>query len=572
MREYETIPRISGGPAAVLTGITGPTYTDNSNNAGLVGSTGYTYTAVGSNAYTTTRSITLGSITTLVAITAFGTPVATSTVGGTVNLSWTGGTSSSTVTYTYTVYRNSAVLNSSNYTVTGTASPVSFSFTDTASYPYYFVVTATVGANTTNSPQSNTVTSASPITSFGTVTATASATAGQVSIAWTGGTGSGVTYAYAVYKNASATPMSTSAYTTSSTTSSPVTFTFTDTASYSYTFAVTANGSGGSTLTSATSAAVNSAAPGMTSFTTMSNITTTSPVAIFNTNSVAGGLNTGSGSVAVSRDQSRLLLGTLAGLYYSTSSDGGTTWATPILAKSNSAGYGTVSMTSDGTKGVFMNGRNPWSFSWPSGSPGSSITTTQLDTNNNDFWFTSITPDGQYALFQAAGGFVRYAYWNGSSYTFSSTLIGAVAPHCGVAISPDYSLLAYELNGSWYSVNLTWSNNVPTVGTSSSLNANLDSRGFGWIGGGQTGKPSYLIVQPASGKPPHISTYNSTTNTLSTPVACNNLANGYTSMVNSGDGNFAFCPCGSQGNVLYYVGSGGSGNTVNVQKVTWQTP
>jgi len=97
------------------------------------------------------------------------------------------------------------------------------------------------------------------ITAFTTPTATSS-TAGVVVLNWTGGTGSGVTYTYTVYKNASATPLADTNYSKSAATSTSVTFTFTDNTANSYTFTVTAT-AGASTLTSALSAAVNSASP-----------------------------------------------------------------------------------------------------------------------------------------------------------------------------------------------------------------------------------------------------------------------------------------------------------------------
>jgi len=78
-------------------------------------------------------------------------------------LSWTGGTAPG-VTYTYTIYRSTTLLAlTTDYTVSGTASPVTITFTNNAQYSYTFVVTATLGASTLTSATSASVQSANPI-------------------------------------------------------------------------------------------------------------------------------------------------------------------------------------------------------------------------------------------------------------------------------------------------------------------------------------------------------------------------------------------------------------------------
>jgi len=126
------------------------TFTDNAQYS-------YSFAVIATVGTSTLTSATSAAVNSVAPISAFSTPVAASSSAGVVTLSWTGG-SASGVTYTYSVYKASSLI-TTGFTVSGTAPNVTFTFTDTGSYAYYFTITATVGASSITSSQSNTVTS-----------------------------------------------------------------------------------------------------------------------------------------------------------------------------------------------------------------------------------------------------------------------------------------------------------------------------------------------------------------------------------------------------------------------------
>ena len=80
-----------------------------------------------------------------------------------MSITWTGGTGTG-VTYTYTIYRSTTLLAlTTDYTVSGTASPVTITFTNNAQNSYTFAVTATAGANSLTSATSVAVNTPSAI-------------------------------------------------------------------------------------------------------------------------------------------------------------------------------------------------------------------------------------------------------------------------------------------------------------------------------------------------------------------------------------------------------------------------
>jgi len=274
------------------------------------------------------------------------------------------------------------------------------------------------------------------------------------------------------------------------------------------------------------------------------------------------------GSVSVNQLQTKMMVASSLGLWYSTSSDGGTTWAALTLVQSQS-GPSSVQISADGTKGVVFINSYPYYFIWTGAAP---VLTQLNSTQNSSYWNLSITPSGQYALFSGVGISHYYAYWNGTAYVWGGTL-GANASHVGIAISPDGGMYMFESGFKHYFNTITWNNNVPTVGTAS-YSDGCDSRGFTFLGGGHSGTTSSYILtyntgsqnSYTSGQGIYLANFNTATKTESNVTINTTITK---TGLNMQDYIYAFTPCGTYGNTIYLFENWSNLTSLEIIKVTF---
>ena len=342
------------------------------------------------------------------------------------------------------------------------------------------------------------------------VTAT-STVAGQIVLSWAGGLGSNPVYSFSVYNNTGSAAVAASAYTVSGQTSTGATLTFVSNAINSYTVTVIASVLGGSTNASAT---VTTASPDYPfAFSNIVNQTyTPSIVTIGGSNTISNSTYLYNSAVAVNSLQTKMLLGSAYGLWYSTSSDGGATWAaftsipltnTSVAGGGNNVG-GTVSISSTGQIGMYwgyLNGNRTSqliSIDWSGSNPvGTWITPADCFGNSA----ISMTPNGKIAV---VGGFnntgpISYSIWNSTTkcysapvrFTYNSTNV--ISSHVAICISADATILLDGSNPIRYCT-LSWSGNTPTV-TSAWITTGVvsDNWSKAFIGGNATTQPSYAL-------------------------------------------------------------------------------
>jgi hypothetical protein len=277
-------------------------------------------------------------------------------------------------------------------------------------------------------------------------------------------------------------------------------------------------------------------------------------------------------SVAVDFTQSKLLFISSTGIFYSTSTDGGTTWSALTILISGNYGLGSISMASDGTRAIFgsyslaVGGYILWTGSTPS---------QPVVISNKNIWYTSITPDGTKAVFGQITDYIYYATWNGSTYTWGG-LFGSLQIQSGVAISPDGSVvIGSNRSNTLFYATITWNGNTPTVSAAITLSQSGDQRGLTFLGGGYSGKSSYIMLQSSAGYTSMsilIAPWNNTTKTVGTFSVNTTIMNNQSkidSITPTNDGNNAFTPCGQNGNIVYYVqnvSNSPSSTTFNIGK------
>jgi hypothetical protein len=351
-----------------------------------------------------------------------------------------------------------------------------------------------------------------PITGL---TATSTVTA-QIVLTWTGGQGNNPVYSFSVYNNTGSVGVASSAYTVSAQTNTGATITFTSNSANSYTVTVTSSVIGGSTSASATVTTANPLYP--YAFTNIVNQTyTPSIVTIGGSNTILNSTYLYSSAVAVNSLQTKMLLGSAYGLWYSTSSDGGATWAaftsisltnTSVAGSGNNVG-GTVALSSTGQIGMYwgyLNGNRTSqliSIDWSGTNPvGTWITPADCFGNSA----ISMTPNGNIAVI---GGFnntgpISYSIWNSTTKCYSAPVrftynsANVISSHVAICISADATIMLDGSNPIRYCT-LSWSGNTPTVTSawiSTSIVADNWSKAF--IGGNATTQPSYVLFGNAT--------------------------------------------------------------------------
>jgi len=284
-------------------------------------------------------------------------------------------------------------------------------------------------------------------------------------------------------------------------------------------------------------------------------------------------------AVAVNMLQTKMLFSCKSGLYYSTSSDSGTTWSAFQLVSGSVTTYGAaaVTMTPDGTKGIYASG-TAWSVSWT----GSVPTITQLDTTSRNYWTVSLTPDGKYGVYGIVGGAVYYVSWNGSSYTWGGVLSGTSCA-TNLCLSPDGTqLLAIQQNASSIYFPLSWSAATPSVPTASAsvvvCTDHIDVRACVFLGGGSSGNPSYILTETATSTWAtgaftqsyrfYIGNYNNASNPKQSGIT---LVSSIPTVNSSPiDLQCSLTPCGAKGNIIYFIeNTANSGTVYNISKLTF---
>ena len=263
-------------------------------------------------------------------------------------------------------------------------------------------------------------------------------------------------------------------------------------------------------------------------------------------------------TVAVNLFQTKMIVVSGGGIgYYSTSSDGGGTWA-PLIAI-NGPGDGGNSRTncglsSDGTKGYIITSVSAYCVIWT----GTVPTMTAIPGSGSigsltSFLSSTMSTDGLTLIFCAYNGSnatVYYTRFNGTTYnTWAST--GITTSRMAVAITPDSSKL-WVSNGNPgdYNYSITWNGNVGTFSGATSLTNHPDDRGGCLIGGNKTTTPKYLFGGSAN-----VGYMTWTPTTLSTST----FTNADTQTTDNG----SFTMSGLYGNICYYAY-----NSTTIKKVT----
>ena len=315
----------------------------------------------------------------------------------------------------------------------------------------------------------------------------------------------------------------------------------------------------------------------MLPFTNMSSPTVFTPAAFTQlANTTYGSPGTVYHSVAVDMNQTKLLFGSSGSnnIWYSTSSNNGTTWSTPIALSISNAPI-SVQISSDGTRAFYCAFSGYMYFiNWSGATPAAPVAFTSCPTAT----FSSLTliPDGSKVFCGTLGGNLHYGYWNGSGYTYGGVMNGPAGNNTvrlGCSLSNDGTgVIVFNANNNemWH-LSLTWSGNVATAGTWTKFTTTTyDSRGLVFLGGGASSAPSWVMAQPSSNSPQYFATFNSTTKTAGTfsttlsPNGASGLGNDY--------GAQSFCPCGFYGNVIYFLEDYTNGADVtkfNISKVTY---
>ena len=401
-----------------------------------------------------------------------------------------------------------------------------------------------------------------------------STVAGQITLSWSGGLGNNVKYSYSLSDNTN--PIASIGAITGNGVGTPysVTLTLTTNSQVSTTVTLTATVLGGS---------VNAVSSSITTLSaTMQPFTTINSASSYTTPSVFSGLSqtaygTGGYSVAVNQIQTKLLFACPAGLYYSTSAIGGTSWTS--LTKfvtwnlvSTTPYSANCSLSADGTRGI-AGGQytDVYSINWSSSVPTSNTITSYGSTANAPWWWsTTITTDGMVAFLngtnQGSNAGTYYCVWNSGTSTYGTVSLlplqsgGTIGgTHAAIAISPDKTTLISETQWNVSYIPLSWSINSPTATANwASTGIACDMRCICFLGGGYSGTPKYLLLQNASttgGSGSGFSTssslyrtaWNHTTKAATSPVTF------MTAIKPPGNGNISIQACGDNGNIIYLV-------------------
>ena len=324
-------------------------------------------------------------------------------------------------------------------------------------------------------------------------------------------------------------------------------------------------------------------------FTTFTNITSQAytvtkkisglSTATYNNNS--GGNN---GSVAVNMVQTKMLYGTAQGLWYATSSNAGVTWSgLTLLQSATPSGNqgGSCQISSDGTKGLFYcNGNFLYYVNWTNTTPTISTISSAVSFSWGSI---SMTPNGLNAVFGGNGTSAYYTTWNASTSTYNTPGIfnygsNLTVPHMAIGISSDGTTLMADNTGTsgsnlGYLTISSWSTGntpVPTITTNwqplgSGTNLNLNGGSLCFLGGNTTFSPSTYVLGFTVGAPIYIYKWNNSTKTLTYS---------FTAVASTGFWAFGVQPCGSGGNIIYFIENTSAGTTtgtMNISSITLTT-
>jgi hypothetical protein len=339
-----------------------------------------------------------------------------------------------------------------------------------------------------------------------------------------------------------------------------------------------AYGTGGGLLASGTTAAFYQMAP----FTTITGKSVFTPTAFIQLSNTTYGtpLSIGHG-VAVNQNQSKLLLSTKSGIFYSTSSDGGTTWATLTSLFTQANNYNSVILSADGTRAVYASDGSPgnmYYINWSGATPTAPVAFTGCPNGpTGGFCTITMTPDGTKVVCGTLGGGLHYGYWNGSGFTYFGTIAtnqGLGTVRFGTSFSNDGNGVFYIYNNdnTMYYLPISGTLTNPTTSTPTQISTTgYDSRGLVAIGGGNSSTPSYIMNTPSTNSPWYFATYNPVTKTVGT-FSTTLSPNGSSGMGGGDYGGFSYNPCGAYGNIIYFVENytnGAGASNFNISKVTY---
>ena len=251
---------------------------------------------------------------------------------------------------------------------------------------------------------------------------------------------------------------------------------------------------------------------------------------------------TGYLGVSVNIAQTKMIVACSAGVYCYVSANYGTSWT--LSTTLSTSGFYCCAFSVDGTRGVAgVQGGYMYFINWSSTTP----TLTAFDTTARAYYSVSMTPDGsKINATNAANNF--YSSWNGSTYNAFST--GNGMSHIGIGTSPNANTVIMA-NG-WLFQSSTWN------GSTWSANVNTGMAGSGcgmcFLGGGQSGTPSYVLIANNGSRNDtsvanslYLFQWNPSTKQLSNPIS---VTSDYGGVVNG-----ALTPCGSNGNIVYFINS-----------------
>ena len=194
-----------------------------------------------------------------------------------------------------------------------------------------------------------------------------------------------------------------------------------------------------------------------------------------------------------------------------------------------------------------------------------------------------MTPNGLNAVFGGNGTSAYYTTWNASTSTYNTPGIfnygsNLTVPHMAIGISSDGTTLMADNTGTsgsnlGYLTISSWSTGntpVPTITTNwqplgSGTNLNLNGGSLCFLGGNTTFSPSTYVLGFTVGAPIYIYKWNNSTKTLTYS---------FTAVASTGFWAFGVQPCGSGGNIIYFIENTSAGTTtgtMNISSITLTT-
>jgi len=282
-----------------------------------------------------------------------------------------------------------------------------------------------------------------------------------------------------------------------------------------------------------------------------------------NSNTISGALlatpsgytSTNPCGLAVDLMQTKMIFAYNGNVCYATSSNSGTTWSAFTTVNLDSSAANTrhsCGLRNDGQYGYVMTATTSYTVTWT----GSTPTFTSFDTTvaaactSASFYGASMTPDGLTLMVKVYNGTLYYTRFNGTAFNaFTST--GLTADRVCCAITPDSSTVYVTTGGTEKYTSVTWNGNVGTFSALQSAvgSRTVDDRALVFLGGNYSGSspPRYLFggVSTLDYYPWNQATFTATESS-------------YTRISSSvsPDSTNSYSPCGTKGNIIYFVNSG----------------